>query len=119
MSNNTTTVYGIKNCDTIKKALKWLDANNIAYTFHDYRVDGLDDTLLNSLSEISDPQLMLNKRSTSFRALTDDQKANLSDDALKALFLVTPTLIKRPLLIHNNSAHLGFKADQYQAIFNQ
>jgi len=119
MSNSTTLVYGIKNCDTIKKALKWLDANNVAYTFHDYRVDGLDDTLLASLTDISDPQLMLNKRSTSFRALSDEQKENLDNTSLSALFLETPTLIKRPLLVHNNDAHLGFKADQYQTIFNK
>jgi len=119
MSNTTTLIYGIKNCDTIKKALKWLDSNNIAYTFHDYRGDGLDTALLNSLCELSDPQLMLNKRSTSFRALSDEQKANLDNDSLKSLFLVTPTLIKRPLLIHGGDAHLGFKPDQYQAVFSE
>lgn len=113
-----TTIYGIKNCDTIKKALKWLDNNNVEYTFHDYRVDGLDAALLDTLCQQSDPQLMLNKRSTSFRALTDEQKANLDNDSLKALFLATPTLIKRPLLVTSNAAHLGFKADQYQAIFS-
>lgn len=117
MQNNTT-VYGIKNCDTIKKALKWLDNNNIEYTFHDYRVDGLDAALLDSLCDLADPQLMLNKRSTSFRALTDEQKANLDNDSLKALFLETPTLIKRPLLIHNGESQLGFKAEQYQATFH-
>ncbi len=118
MSNNTTLLYGIKNCDTIKKAIKWLDANKIPYAFHDYRVDGLDSALLESLCQLSDPQLMLNKRSTSFRALTDEQKENLDNESLKALFLATPTLIKRPLLVNNDSAHLGFKADQYQAIFS-
>lgn len=118
MSNNTTLIYGIKNCDTIKKALKWLDSNNIAYTFHDYRVDGLDAALLDSLCELSSPQLMLNKRSTSFRALSDEQKNRLDNDSLKALFLETPTLIKRPLLVNSDVAHLGFKSDQYQAIFS-
>lgn len=115
----TTTIYGIKNCDTIKKTLKWLDANNINYVFHDYRVDGLNDTLLEQLCDISDPQLMLNKRSTSFRALTDDQKNSLDNDSLKALFLETPTLIKRPLLIKGSDSLLGFKADQFQAFFQK
>lgn len=114
----TTTIYGIKNCDTIKKALKWLDTNNISYVFHDYRVNGLDETLLEQLCTISDPQLMLNKRSTSFRALTDDQKNNLDNDSLKALFLETPTLIKRPLLIKGSESSLGFKDKQYQDFFN-
>jgi len=113
----TTTIYGIKNCDTIKKALKWLDANNLAYTFHDYRANGLDAQLLEQLCNVSDPQLMLNKRSTSFRALTDEQKNNLDNDSLKALFLETPTLIKRPLLIKESESLLGFKDAQYQAFF--
>ena len=113
----TTTIYGIKNCDTIKKSLKWLDANNIAYTFHDYRVNGLDVELLDQLCQLSDPQLMLNKRSTSFRALTDEQKNNLDDASLKALFLATPTLIKRPLLIKETKVLLGFKDAQYQEFF--
>lgn len=113
----TTTIYGIKNCDTIKKALKWLDANNVAYTFHDYRVNGLDSTLLDSLIAVSDVEQMLNKRSTSYRALTDEQKADTSVDALKALFLETPTLIKRPLLVAGDKSLLGFKDAQYQAFF--
>ena len=113
----TTTIYGIKNCDTIKKALKWLDANNITYTFHDYRVYGLDDALLDILCEKSNIDLMLNKRSTSYRALTDEQKANDDPAALKTLFLATPTLIKRPLLIKGADSLLGFKDTQYQAFF--
>ena len=113
----TTTIYGIKNCDTIKKAIKWLDANNINYTFHDYRVDGLNEELLTQLYTQCDPQLMLNKRSTSFRALTEDQKNNLDNDSLKALFLDTPTLIKRPLLIKDSESLLGFKDAQYQSFF--
>lgn len=113
----TTVVYGIKNCDTIKKALKWLDNNNVEYTFHDYRKDGLSAQLLEQLMTQADPQLMLNKRSTSFRALTEEQKASLDNDSLAPLFLATPTLIKRPLLISNNATLLGFKADQYQQFF--
>ena len=113
----STTIYGIKNCDTIKKALKWLDANNVEYTFHDYRVDGLDSALLDNLCEISDVEQMLNKRSTSYRALTDEQKADTTPAALKALFLATPTLIKRPLLVKGSDSLLGFKDAQYQAFF--
>ena len=115
----STTVYGIKNCDTIKKARRWLDDNNVDYRFHDYRVDGLDEALLQELLAKSDWQQMLNKRSTSFRALTDEQKANLSADTIVPLLLETPTLIKRPLLVHNDQAHLGFKADYYQQLFGQ
>ena len=113
----STTIYGIKNCDIIKKALKWLDNNNIPYSFHDYRKDGLDVTLLGELMAVSSPQLMLNKRSTSFRSLTEQQKNNLDDQSLTALFLETPTLIKRPLLVSDSKTLLGFKADQYQQFF--
>lgn len=113
----TTTIYGIKNCDTIKKALKWLDANGVEYTFHDYRVDGLDAALLDSLVAVSDVEQMLNKRSTSYRALNDEQKADTSEGALKALFIETPTLIKRPLLVSGDKTLLGFKDAQYQEFF--
>ena len=115
----TTVLYGIKNCDTIKKALKWLDTNEITYTFHDYRKDGLSSQLLTQLMTTADPQLMLNKRSTSFRALSAEQKENLTNETLSQLFLETPTLIKRPLLITDSNHLLGFKADQYQAFFNE
>jgi len=114
----STTIYGIKNCDTIKKALKWLDNNKVEYRFHDYRKDGLSPSLLAQLMEQTDPQLMLNKRSTSFRALTEDQKNTLDNESLAALFLETPTLIKRPLLVTDTSSLLGFKAEQYQQVFN-
>jgi len=115
----STIVYGIKNCDTIKKALKWLDNNNVAYRFHDYRKDGLSAELLAELMAQADPQLMLNKRSTSFRALTEQQKDNLDNDSLATLFLATPTLIKRPLLVRDSQTLLGFKNDQYQQFFEK
>lgn len=114
----STVVYGIKNCDTIKKALKWLDHNGVAYTFHDYRKDGLSAQLLDQLMTAADPQLMLNKRSTSFRALTAQQKEKLDNAELASLFLATPTLIKRPLLISETKTLLGFKTEQYQQFFD-
>lgn len=115
----TTVIYGIKNCDTIKKTLKWLEHNNVAYTFHDYRKDGLSAQLLAQLMSAADPQQMLNKRSTSFRALSDEQKENLDNAALASLFLATPTLIKRPLLISDGKTLLGFKAEQYHSFFKR
>ena len=114
----STTIYGIKNCDTIKKALKWLDNNNVEYSFHDYRKDGLSPSLLAQLMEQTDTQLMLNKRSTSFRALPEQQKNTLDNESLAALFLATPTLIKRPLLVTETSSLPGFKAEQYQQFFD-
>ena len=108
------TLYGIKNCDTVKKARKWLDERNIDYTFHDFRVDGLDtEQVENWLSELG-ADAVVNKRSTTWKQLTESQKEQaLSDDAA-ALICENPTLIKRPLLDTGESRHLGFKADNYQ-----
>ena len=112
-----TTLYGIPNCDTIKKAQKWLTLHNIPYSFHDYRNDGLDEDLLNIfLTKVSWTEL-LNKRSTSYRSLSTEQKETLNADNVIALFIEFPTLIKRPLLINENHTLLGFKAESYQALF--
>jgi Spx/MgsR family transcriptional regulator len=113
-----TTLYGIPNCDTVKKAQKWLTQNNITYTFHDYRKDGLDKQLINSFLVHFSWSELLNKRSTSYRALTQDQKDNIDEDSIFALFIEFPTLIKRPLLISDNQTLLGFKADLYKNLFS-
>ncbi len=112
-----TILYGIKNCDTVKKARKWLDANEINYTFHDLRLDGLDNALLSSLVDKSDWQLMLNKRSTTYKNLPDDIKNNLTEQVLFDAVLEQPTLLKRPLLLNNEQLYIGFKPEQYQELF--
>lgn len=113
-----TILYGISNCDTVKKAQKWLIKNNISYTFHDFRKDGLDKILVQSFLDNLAWTDMLNKRSTTYRQLTDQQKETLNADTVVDLFITFPTLIKRPLLIHNNHYQLGFSADNYQKIFS-
>ncbi|MFT7053448.1 MAG: Spx/MgsR family transcriptional regulator, partial [Psychromonas sp.] len=95
------TLYGIPNCDSVKKARKWLEHNNLPYTFHDYRKDGLDKILLGSFLENIKWTDLINKRSTSFKQLTAQQKENLSAETVIELFIAFPTLIKRPLLIHD------------------
>lgn len=114
----TTTLYGIANCDSVKKAQKWLQQHNLPYTFHDYRKDGLDSNLIESFLTHLDWSDLLNKRSTSFRQLSPEQKENLSADTIIALFIEYPTLIKRPLLIHNNQYQLGFNSDNYNTLFS-
>lgn len=112
-----TTLFGIKNCDTVKKARKWLEQNQISYTFHDYRNDGLElDWLHTTESKLGWEQL-LNKRGTTFRQLTDEQKAELNKDKALALLCEFPAMIKRPVLIHENGYHLGFKPEQYSDVF--
>lgn len=115
----STIAYGIKNCDTIKKMKKWLEAESIDYTFHDYRVDGLDQAMLEKFESQLGWEAMINKRGTTFRQLTDEQKANLNQETAICLMLESPAMIKRPLLVHNDSYHLGFKPAQYQEIFQQ
>lgn len=114
-----TKLYGIKNCDTVKKARKWLDDNNIAYEFHDFKSQGLSTDLLTSFVNKSDWQVMLNKRSTTFRNLAEDIKNNLTDEVIFNAVIEQPTLLKRPLLHVEEQLHVGFKAPQYQALFEK
>ncbi len=92
------TLYGIKNCDTVKKALKWLIANNIEHQFYDFKKQPLTAELLKQFVAQSDWSLLLNKRSTTFRHLPDEIKNNLTDETMLAAVLEQPTLLKRPLL---------------------
>ncbi|WP_115718245.1 ArsC family reductase [Gallaecimonas mangrovi] len=112
-----TTIYGIKNCDTIKKARKWLEENAISYQFHDYRVDGLRQQQLKYWAKELGWEAMLNKRGTTFRQLPDSDKDNLNEDKAIALMLQHPALIKRPLLATDETLALGFKAENYADIF--
>lgn len=112
-----TILYGIKNCDSVKKAKKWLEQENIPYQFHDFRTDGLSAELLQEFISASDLTTLLNKRSTTFRNLSDEIKNNLSDEVMREIILAQPTLIKRPLLKHDKAFLVGFKDSQYQEIF--
>jgi arsenate reductase len=106
------TLYGIKNCDTVKKARLWLEQNSVAYRFHDFRSDGLDLALLTDFAARADWNQLLNRNSTSWRQLTDTQKTNLTETAALELMLATPTLIKRPLLDTGGQLIVGFNAKQ-------
>ncbi|MGL5726854.1 MAG: ArsC family reductase [Plesiomonas sp.] len=116
-------MYGIKNCDTVKKARRWLDDHNIAYRFHDYRVDGLDADLLNTFVEQLSWEALLNTRGTTWRTLPESDKADLTAEKACALMLQYPAMIKRPLLVYRNPTGsqpqylLGFKDTLYQATF--
>ncbi len=113
-----TTLYGISNCDTIKKARKWLDSNAIEYRFHDYRKDGLElDWLENWCDELG-WEALLNKRGTTWRKLPDDIKASVDRGQAIALMLEQPAMIKRPLLDLGSRRTLGFKETDYQGYFN-
>ncbi|GAA5444975.1 protein YffB [Microbulbifer sp. NBRC 101763] len=107
------TLYGIKNCDTVKKARKWLEKNGVDYQFHDFREDGMDNVPLKDWLENFGWQEVLNRRSTSWRALTDDQKNSMNNDIAVALVSETPTLIKRPVTTSGNNTHFGFKETEF------
>ena len=105
------TVYGIKTCDTVKKALKWLEAEGIAHTFHDFRADGLERAEVQRWVDALGWESVLNRRSTTWRELSDDDKNGI--DAAKAVVLMCghPTLIKRPVFVGNDLILNGFTDD--------
>lgn len=107
-------LYGIKNCDTVKKARTWLDNNGIGYQFHDYRADGLTQEQLQHFAANLGWDVMLNHNSTSWRQLTAEQQADLTETKALELMLETPTLIKRPILDTGNELLIGFKPDIYR-----
>lgn len=112
-----TTVFGIKNCDTLKKALKWLDNQGINYQYHDYRKAGLDAEMLQTFVAELGWEPLINKRGTTYRQLSDEQKASLDQPRAIAIMLDNPAIIKRPLLVHEGKYYLGFKESQYAEIF--
>lgn len=113
----TTTLFGIKNCDTIKKAKSWLDSRNIDYVFHDYRQQGIEKDWLEQVEQALGWEALVNKRGTTYRQLTDEQKTGLNRESSIDLMLQHPAMIKRPILFYNQHYSLGFKASQYDEIF--
>ena len=107
-------VYGIKNCDSVKKARSWLESNNIAYRFHDFRADGLDEALLRRFINELGMDAILNQRSSSWRQLSEEQKRDLSPDRALQLMLSIPTLIKRPILDNGEQLSAGFHPELLQ-----
>ena len=113
------TLYGIKNCDTVKKARTWLDANKVKYEFHDFRSDGIDQSRINDWIKKLDANTLVNKKSTTWRNLSEDERAMAdSVSSLLALLVENPTLIKRPVMEKADTVVVGFKADNYQLIFS-
>lgn len=107
-------LYGIKNCDTVKKARRWLEDHGIEYQFHDFRQDGLDKKLLSSWVDLLGWESVLNKRSTTWRNLTDKEKEiSTSTQAVKLLAL-NPTLIKRPVVQNGKVLLVGFKESEFK-----
>lgn len=110
-----TTIYGIKNCDTMKKARTWLDSHRIAYDFHDYKTEGIDKKRLEGWIKQLGWETLLNRAGTTFRKLPDAQKEGLTSAKAIALMLEQPSMIKRPVLDLGDKLVVGFKPDIYKA----
>ena len=111
------TIYGIKNCDTMKKARSWLDAEGIEYAFHDYKSAGIDAVHLNDWCDAAGWETVLNRAGTTFKKLDEAEKTDLAREKAIALMLAQPSMIKRPVLEANGKVTVGFKPDTYAALF--
>lgn len=109
-------MYGIPNCDTVRKARKFLENQNIEFEFHDFKKQGLSEETIKTWLETQPIEVLVNKRSTSWKQLTDEQKTNLMDKQELGVLTQMPTLIKRPVLETNNNLVVGFKEAQYQEV---
>lgn len=115
----TITIYGIKNCDTMKKARAWLDANGVAYAFHDYKSEGIDRKRLQAWAGAVGWETLLNRAGTTFRKLADSDKQGLTQEKAIALMLEQPSMIKRPVLDTGGALLVGFKPEIYKAEFGE
>jgi arsenate reductase len=113
----TVTIYGIKNCDTMKKARAWLDQHGVEYAFHDYKAAGIDRKRLEDWSKAVGWETLLNRAGTTFRKLPDAEKEGLTAAKAIRLMLEQPSMIKRPVLDTGKGLLVGFKADDYAAAF--
>jgi arsenate reductase len=109
----TITIYGIKNCDTMKKARSWLDSHGVAYVFHDYRTAGIDKDRLKRWSDELGWETLLNRAGTTFRKLPESDKKDLNEKKARALMLAQPSMIKRPVLDRDGKLLVGFKPEIY------
>lgn len=108
-------LYGIKACDTMKKARTWLDQQGLSYDFHDYKSAGIDRAHLEAWCDEHGWQIVLNRAGTTFRKLEDAQKADLDQAKAIELMLAQPSMIKRPVLDRGDKTLIGFKPDIYAA----
>lgn len=109
-------LYGIPNCDTVRKARKFLDENQVTYTFHDFKKQGLTLETIEKWLQTQPIEVILNKRSTSWKQLTDEQKQALTSGQDLSVLTEMPTLVKRPVLETQSTLLFGFKEAEYQSL---
>ncbi len=110
------TIYGIKNCDTMKKARAWLEARGVEYAFHDYKSEGISRTRLEAWARKAGWEVLLNRAGTTFRALPDNDRDAISEKKAIALMAAQHSMIKRPVLEVGGKIVVGFKPDVYDAV---
>jgi arsenate reductase (glutaredoxin) len=113
----TVTIYGIKNCDTMKKARSWLESHGIAHSFHDYKIQGIERAKLESWLKHAGWETLLNRAGTTFRKLPGGERENLTEKKALALMLAQPSMIKRPVLETGGKLLVGFKPNSYAEVF--
>jgi arsenate reductase len=112
----TITIYGIKNCDTMKKARTWLDKRGVTYAFHDYKAEGIDKPRLEAWAKTVGWETLLNKAGTTFKKLPDKDKEGITEKRAIALMLAQPSMIKRPVLDVGGKLTVGFKPEIYEKV---
>ncbi len=117
MSKSGVIVYGIKNCDTMKKARAWLDGRGVAYAFHDYRIEGVSREMLGRWMKVAGWETVLNRAGTTFRKLPDADKEGLTEARAMSLMLAQPSMIKRPVVDAGGKILVGFKPAEYEKAF--
>lgn len=115
MTATSTTMYGIRACDTIKKARTWLEAKGVAYAFHDYKTAGIDRAMLDRWVDRLGWEALLNRSGTTFRKLPEAERADLDRDRAIAIMLANPSAIRRPVVQDGDTLLVGFKPDAYGA----
>lgn len=113
----TVTLHGIRNCDTVKKARLWLEAEGVDYAFHDFKTQGVEDAQLESWCDQAGWEKLLNRAGTTFRKLPEAERADLSRDKAIALMKAQPSMIKRPVLQRGETILVGFKPEDYARAF--
>lgn len=113
------TLYGIKSCDTMRKARAWLEEHGITYQFHDYKTQGLDAARLQKWSAQVGWEKLLNKAGTTFKKLPEAEKTDLTAERAYALMVAQPSMVKRPVLETQSGIEVGFKPELYETFFKK
>ncbi|MGD2140146.1 MAG: ArsC family reductase [Burkholderiales bacterium] len=114
-----TTIYGIRNCDTMKRAIAWLRDHDVEYSFHDYKNSGVGAELLEHWTAQTDWEKLLNTRGTTWRKLSAEQQADMNEKKALELMQQQPSLIKRPVLDHDGQILVGFDEQAYSVLFGK